>query len=145
MIAAPLMANKLLIVSAILFVVACCLPALEFKNSASVNDTMFGLRALVVGWSGLFAAVFSWYANPLWLLSLVLSLMRKPTLSLCFGVLAVVVAWTTFSLIGRVLPGDEGNVTKTSVIKLLPGFYVWLASLAVAPLAALLQRFGWIR
>ena len=40
------------------------------------------------------------------------------------------------------LPGDEGNVTKTTVVKLLPGCYLWLASLVLLPLAALLQKFS---
>ena len=137
--------NKFIGASALVFVVACCLPALEFKNSSAQNDIMLGLRALAIGWSGFFAGILSWYANPLWLVAIVFSLMRKPTLSLCFGALAVIVAFTTFKILGRELPADEGNVTKMTVIKILPGCYVWLASLAITPLGALMQRLGWIR
>jgi hypothetical protein len=128
--------NKVLITSLLLFLVSCCLPALEFKNSSSPNDVMFGLRALVVGWSGFFVWVLSWYANPVWLLGVVLVLLRKPIPAAIVGVVAIAIAYGTFSLVGRELPADEGNVKKMTVIKLLPGCYVWMASLVILPVAA---------
>jgi hypothetical protein len=125
--------------SIILYAVACCLPALEFKNSNSAPDIMFGLRALVVGWSGIFAGVFGWYANPLWVFALFFCLLRKPGFGAVFAVAALAIALTTFGVVGQELPGDEGNVTRTTVVALLPGFYVWLASLCV-PLLAVVVR-----
>jgi len=135
----PLPMSILLLVSFLLFTVACCLPALEFRNSHKPNDIMFGLRALVVGWSGIFAEVFAWYANPCWFMSLVLGFFRRPVAAGMMGVIAIVLATTTFSVVGRELPGDEGNVTRTTVIRLLPGCYLWMASMAVLPLAAFLR------
>jgi hypothetical protein len=41
-------------------------------------------------------------------------------------------------VIGRELPGDEGNVTRTTIVRLLPGCYLWMASLATLPVAAML-------
>lgn len=136
--------NKVLIGSLVLYVIACCLPALEFKNSGSAvaTDVMLGLRALAVGWSGIFAGVFAWYANPAGLVSLILMVLRKPAPSLVFAVIAIALASTTFLLIGRELPGDEGGVTKTTVVKLLPGFYVWMASIVAVPVAAWFPRGG---
>ena len=69
-------------------------------------------------------------------MSLVLAYLRRPMLATVFGIIAVALAATTISIVGRELPGDEGNVTKTTVIRLLPGFYVWIASIAVVPLTA---------
>jgi hypothetical protein len=66
-----------LVVSLALFAKACCLPALEFRISNGPNDVMWGARALVVGWSGIFAGVMAWYANPMWLLGLLLWALRK--------------------------------------------------------------------
>ncbi len=132
--------NKVLVASLVLYVLACCLPVLEFKNSNSANDVMLGLRALAVGWSGIFAAIFSWYANPTWLMGVILLCLRKPAPALVMGLSAVALACTTVLLLGRELPADEGGVTKTTVIKLLPGFYVWIASMISVPLAALFQR-----
>lgn len=133
--------NPVLIASVVLFVLGCALPALEFKQSGGrPNDVMFGLRALAVGWSGLFAAIFAWYANPVWFFGAILMALRKPIPATVLGVIAVAIACATFSVIGRELPGDEGNVTKMTVIKLLPGCYVWLASLVLLPLAAFFSR-----
>src|SRR4030095_11120602 len=100
------------------------------------NDIMYGLRALAVGWSGIFAWVLAWYANPCWFLSLVLGFFRRPIAAALVGVVAVALAATTFKVVGRELPGDEGNVTRTTVIRLLPGCYLWMASMALLPLAA---------
>lgn len=129
-----------LLVSLGLYAIACCLPALAFRKTGSPDDIMLGLRALAVGWSGIFAGVFGWYANPLWLLGLALTALRKPTAAAIAGVVAVIIACTVFSDLGRELPGDEGNVTKTAILRVLPGFYVWVASFLVLPIVALLQR-----
>ena len=130
-----------LIVSAVLFGAACSMPALEFRNSQSPNTVMWGASALAVGWSGIFAGVVAWYANPFWLLGLILGFLRKPTPAAVAGAIALAIAGTTFSILGRQLPGDEGGVTKTTVIRLLPGCYVWMASLLAVPLASVVARF----
>ena len=135
-----MMLKIVLIASVVTFVVACCLPALEFKNSNGPNDVMLGLRALAVGWSGLFAGVMGWYANPVWFVGLILGLLRKPILVALAGLIAIGIAATTFSIVGRELPGDESNVTKTTVIKILPGCYVWIASFALLTLSALFAK-----
>ncbi|MEP6763801.1 MAG: hypothetical protein ABJB66_05780 [Gemmatimonadaceae bacterium] len=65
---------------------------------------------------------------------------RKPTLAMVFGIIAIAIACSTFSMVGVEYPADEGNVNKTTVLKLLPGFYVWMASLVSLPIAALMHR-----
>jgi hypothetical protein len=125
-----------LFIPIVFFVFACCLPALEFKGS----DAAFGLRILVIGWSGLFAGVLAWYANPLWVLGLLFGALRKRIPAVLCGLLSLPIAMTVFSDLGRELPGDEGNVTKTAIVRLLPGGYVWLLSLVSLPLAALFRK-----
>ena len=94
--------NSLLAISLLLFVVACCLPALEFKNSHNKpDDVMYGLRALVVGWSGIFAGVYAWYANPCWFAAMILAFFRRPTTATIVAVIAVALATTTFAVVGR--------------------------------------------
>src|SRR5918993_5212214 len=95
------------------------LPALELKP----NDNAFGLRILVVGWSGIFAGVLAWYANPVWMLGLLFGTLRKRMPAILCGVLSLPIAVTVFSDLGRELPGDEANVTKTAIVRLLPGGY----------------------
>lgn len=124
----------------VLFAIACCLPALEFSRSAGGTDTQWGANILAVGWSGIFAGVTAWYANPVWLLALVLAWFRKPTLAAVAGLVPIGIAATTFSLFGQVLPADEGNVNHMTLIRLLPGCYVWMASLAVLPLVVFFRK-----
>jgi hypothetical protein len=43
-----------LVGSLILFVVACCLPALEFRKNATGSVVWLGGEALAMGWLGVF-------------------------------------------------------------------------------------------
>jgi hypothetical protein len=130
----------LIVASLILYAVACCLPALEWRGDNNPRDIMFGLRALAVGWSGIFAGVLAWLANPVWLLALCLAFFRKPWPGAIAGIIALLIALTVFRDLGRDLPGDEGNVTKTRIAALLPGAYAWFASIGLSIFAALLAR-----
>jgi len=126
--------------SLLLFVIACCIPALEFKNSSRPNDLMWGANALAVGWSGIFAGVMAWYANPFWVVGLFLGFIRKPLPAAIAGVLSLLIAFTVFKDIGRELPGDEGGVTRTTIIRLLPGCYLWMASQAMLVLGVFFPK-----
>ncbi len=127
------------IASASIFLVACCLPALEF-NKENASDVLSGASVLGVGWSGIFAGVFGWYANPIWLLGVVMAFLNKPKLAAIAAIVAFAVGCTTFTMFGRVLPADEGNVTHMTLVRLLPGAYLWLASLLAPALALLINR-----
>jgi len=128
--------RRVVLASVVLLAIACCLPALEFKHSNGANTSMWGVEVLLMGGLGIFVGVGAWYANPFWLAAVVLGFFRKGVLAAVIGIIAIAIAANTFSVIGRVLPADEGDVTHMSVVRLLPGCYVWMASLAVLPLAA---------
>lgn len=115
--------------SLLLYGIACCLPVLELRHSNGTTDVMLGLRALAIGWSGFFANVHGWFANPLWLTGVVLAFGRKPLPATLAGLAALAVAATTFLALGRELPADEGNVTKMTIVRVLPGAYVWMSSM----------------
>jgi hypothetical protein len=124
-----------------LYVFACCLPVLEFKNSGNKpNDIMWGYNALAVGWSGIFAGVVPWYANPFGILGLVFAFFRKRLFGVVAGIFSVAIALTTFHYIGQELPADEGGVNHTTIIRVLPGYYIWLASLVMVATGAVLQK-----
>ena len=123
----------LLIVSLLLFVVACCIPSMEFTGKPEGNTIMTGATVLANGWAGLFSGVFGWYANPLWLLGLILAFIGKPKLGAASAVLAIAIACTTFSTFGKSIGTDEAGQNYIKLVRLLPGCYVWLASLAVVP------------
>ncbi len=133
-----MMMNKLATASVVLFIAACCLPCLEWQKAGQPNDIMFGGRALLLGWSGLFSGVYGWLANPFWVLALFFALIRKPTITSVLGAIALAIALTTFGVVGKELPGDEGGVTKTTIVRILPGCYVWLISMLSLAAAAIL-------
>lgn len=128
----------LILLSVIAYVIACCLPALQWKDDNKPVDIMLGLRALAVGWSGIFAGVVAWYANPLWAAALGLAFFRKPLFGAIAGMIAFGIALTVFKVVGRELPADEGNVVKTRIIAVLPGAYVWFVSIGLSILAAVM-------
>ena len=128
----------LILLSVLAYVVACCLPALQWKNNDKAFEIMLGLRALAVGWSGIFAGIVAWFANPLWVAALVLAFFRKAWPGAIVGTIALMVALTVFNVLGRELPADEGGVNKTRIVAVLSGGYVWFASIGLSILAALL-------
>lgn len=121
-----------------LFALACCLPALEFRYSQSPNEGKWGVYVLAFGWCGVFANIYAWLANPLWIIGLIQVRRQRLWSAAIFGAAALAAAANTFAVIGLELPGDEANVTKMAIIGLLPGCYVWMASLATLPASALL-------
>jgi hypothetical protein len=132
--------RRVVLVSLVLFTLGCCLPALEFKHSNGPNSAMWGVEVLLMGCLGILVGIGAWYANPFWLIGMVLGLFRKGMLAAIAGIIAIAIAANTFTIIGRVLPADEGDVTHMTVVRLLPGCYVWMASLVVLPLAAIFRK-----
>jgi hypothetical protein len=124
----------ILIASLGLFAIACCLPALEFSKSQNPKDVLSGANVLAVGWSGIFAGVIAWYANPVWLFGLIMAYIGKPKWAAIAGVIALLIGCTTFSLFGQELPADEGGVNHMTLTRTLAGCYVWLVSLVTLPL-----------
>ena len=111
-----------------LFLVACALPCLQMKTEA-----LYGGVILLMGWMGMFAGVWGWFANPLFLLGLLFGALGKRVPAMVFGALAVLVALTVFGSVGKELPGDEGGVTKTAIVGLMPGAYLWLLGVILLP------------
>lgn len=135
----PIPMKILILLSVIAYVVACCLPALQWRDENKPVDIMLGLRALAVGWSGIFGGLVSWYANPLWLLALCLAFFRKPWPGAIAGIVGLLIALTVFTVVGKEFPADEGGVTKTRIVAVLPGAYVWFVSIGLSILAAVLS------
>jgi hypothetical protein len=124
------------LISPVLFVAACCLPALEFNIPQGGEGCYMGGTILAVGWSGIFAGVFGWYANPFWLLGLVLVLVRQRWFAAAAGTAAIAIGCTTISMFGQALPTEN----QMTLVRLLPGFYIWMASLVSLPVLAMTRE-----
>lgn len=133
-----LMLYWLQFLSPALFLIACALPCLEFLEAKGKIDIMLGLRALAVGWSGIFAGITAWYANPVWLLGVAMGFWGNHMVGIFAGAFAVAIGLTTPKVIGRELPADEGNVNKMVLTRVHRGYYVWLSSFVVLAITSLL-------
>ncbi len=121
--------------SLILYVLACVSPALVFvgNNGPQITD---GFSALVVGWLAPLFGQFAWYANPLWLASMV-SLFRWPRLSILLNALALFVAAKTLLLYSQQVPADESGNNYLTFQHPAIGFYLWLAGILTIGAGAL--------
>lgn len=129
-----------LIASTVLFVLACALPALEFKRNEAGIEVWEGIQVAFIGGLGLLLGQFAWLANPL-LLGAWLSLLwrrRIPTV-LCAS-LALLVGTHTFALFGQSIPADEANVSKLSLSRLREGTWLWFGSMGIVLTGGLLAR-----
>jgi hypothetical protein len=142
------------------FGAACALPALDFRAvlatgvptpaSALVPQPWPGFALLLLGWAGLLSLEVAWLANPLlalaWLANPLLALawlalgLRRWRSALILSVVALLFA-ADLSL-GRTITviGDTAT-TQMFVDRVRPGCYLWVASIVVVALGAVV---GWV-
>lgn len=128
--------------SLLLFIIACNLPALEFRRNENGQEIWNGGATLVMGWLGLFVGQLAWLANGPLFLAMVCLLLRQRRACLVFGGLALLLSCTTWTLFGSTLDGDEGGVNKLILLRLHAGVYVWQASMLVLFVGACCVSFA---
>lgn len=124
---------------AALFLVACALPAVHTMHNRTDPKTYSGRNVLYLGM--LVAFLFgnlAWLANAFLASSMLGLLLRQWSLSALMAGVALGFGAFTFALYGKELPADQDGVNKLELVSLGPGYYCWLASMAVAFVAALL-------
>jgi hypothetical protein len=125
------------------YIAAFVLPALYLTGQANTDGrqtSMVGVMAFINGFFALFNLQLAWLANPLAALALILLVCRVHLLSLAFSLAAVLVAQHTWVVVGSIISGDEGGVTKYLVTSLGPGFYLWSFSFLLLAVVALVGR-----
>jgi len=118
--------------SAAVFAVACALPALTFQTTSGVEQTWFGGMIFFIGWMGALVGQFGWFANLLLLGSWISAGFRWRPGAFLFAAGALLLAAQSFALFGKAIPADEGGFNKLTLTHLMPGFYVWVASIVIA-------------
>jgi len=127
-------AQRLLLAAAVL----AWLAALKLPAIGAGGMTFDGFAVLERGWEGASRAVLAWYANPLFVIAIVLGLQRYRRTAVVAAFAALMLALSSFAtnelaaLTGRTVPD----------VTLLAGFYVWLAAHALlCAWAVLAARF----
>lgn len=127
-------APRLLLAAAVLaWLAALPLPAIGVSGM-----TLDGFDVLERGWEGATRAVVAWYANPLFVITIVLGLQRYRRSAVVVAFAALALALSSFAtnelaaLVGQSVPD----------VTLLAGFYVWLAAyVALCAWAVVSARF----
>ena len=132
-------------ISLLLYLAACCSPALLFTTvtrdslTPVAHDTMWGFRVLLQGYLGILPGIIAWYANPLWLAALLLARFKRLKAAFAVGLASLVIALTTFLAIGKDLAVWASDQYHQHLSAPLPGCFLWMASLAAVPLACWLR------
>jgi hypothetical protein len=119
-----------LAISIILFIVSLSQPAFYIgrKDYDAYADGKF---LVMLGWmsfmGGNFIASLIWLANPCFLISLILTLIRNPA-GFYFSILACLLS-LSFSLLDSTMTSESGSYSK--ITSLENGYKLWVASMLV--------------
>ncbi|AFE05416.1 hypothetical protein COCOR_03757 [Corallococcus coralloides DSM 2259] len=115
-----------------LYVIACFLPALITRTPHGGGDSATnGAFLLLIGWTGVVSGNFGWLANPLLLVALFMLGLRRNQKAFWFGGTACILGLSSIAT----MHAYNSDVQGTAI-----GFYVWMASLLIVPVAALFLR-----
>jgi hypothetical protein len=118
-----------IVLAAVLF-----LSSLGFKTlllSHGNSSFLLGFVCLLFGFSYL-----AWFANPLFLVSIILLSLNRSGMALATSTASLVLAATTF-LIQKAPFNEAGHMAN--VVGYGPGFYLWIASICVILLTSVLS------
>jgi hypothetical protein len=127
----------------LIYLVACCCPALTFDNYYPGNsmpqssDTWFGWTALALGWLGILVGSVAWLANFLLGLTLIFLLCGLRWATLISSAAMVLASLDFFPIFSANIPADEGGVGRAVLRPPEFGVWLWFASIAAAFLSAL--------
>ena len=128
----------IIIASVAMFVGSLFLPGLGF-DPVSPGTTWPGWALLLGGWLGIFSCCPAWFANPLYLIGLLVLALDKPAghlARLCL-LAAPVVGASVVIMVIRGVPSDESGIPDHwTHAHLKSGFYLWMTALAIAAVAA---------
>ena len=125
---------KWLVVNVVIYFLCLVLPAIYLDN----EDVWLGAHVLLIGWLGVLKGQFGWFANPLWLISMICLLLRLRITTIVVAFLAVLVGFTSLSLIGTEIPKNEAGVGGSLIVSSFgPAWNVWLSALATPGISAI--------
>lgn len=137
--------RSVLVCAAILFLLACALPALEFRRNETGQDIWWGGQILAFGWLGLFIGQVAWFANPVMIVAALLLFFQRRRICVLCAAVALCLSFDTYSLFAGSIPADEGGVGRLFLTRVREGTYLWQASIGVLAMGALVARAPAVR
>lgn len=108
--------------SAVMYLLCLFLPAVEIGK----YGWYAGIDLASVGWFGLADGHFSWLANPLAVIALLLAVKHKRRYALYLAVLALLLA-CSFMIYDTMVWSESG--ARSAILHYGTGYYFWIASL----------------
>jgi hypothetical protein len=134
--------SVIIAVIVLIYLVACCCPALTFDNYYSGNsapqstDTWFGWTALLLGWLGILVGSVAWLANFVLGLTLIFLICGLRWATLISSGTTVLLSLDFFPLFSATIPADEGGVGRAVLRPPGVGVWFWFASIAAGFIGA---------
>jgi hypothetical protein len=119
-----------LVISIALYLSSLLLPAITFAH----HEPLSGLHVLAWGWWGVLSLNFAWFANPAYLVAVISLLSRRHRVALITSCSAFVLGLLAF--FAKQWWFNEGS--GTDIAGLGAAFYVWMLSLLVLGVGAVL-------
>jgi hypothetical protein len=126
----------------LVYLVACCCPALRFDNyypgnsAPQSSDTWFGWTALLLGWLGIAVGSVAWLANFVLGLTLIFLMCGLRWATLISSAVTVLLSVDFFPVLSAHIPADEGGVGRAVLRPPEIGVWLWFASIAAAFIGA---------
>jgi len=128
---------RFLLAALALFAVSLFLPAITYDVSGT-SDSSSGMSLLLMGWFDVFAGVAGWLANPFFAFGCVAVLLRRKLTSIVLLSLSLLLAISSVQLFSTGVMKDESGALYP-LQHFSAGFYVWLAAIVVALVAAFIK------
>lgn len=125
----------LLVAAAVVLYLLACGSEVMFVHYS--QPPIYGISILLTGWLGPLFGVVAWYANPLFLIALILFLCRRDRPSCYFAVAALAIGSTSLLMTEWHHMGGHGGGSRP-IHAWGPGMWLWLGSLALVAASALM-------
>jgi hypothetical protein len=125
-------------ISLFFYFVALFLPAVVFKDEAEGSWPGFG--ALAIGWMAPLFGQFGWFAHVPLLVGIILLLWRRWMGTVVCALVASLLALHSISLYWQQVPANEASTHYMTLDHLGAGFYLWLLSIILVGVSALVLR-----
>jgi hypothetical protein len=112
--------RRVIAASALLYAVSLVLPAIAETYPDGMRIDEQGYLILAMGWMGILIGQVAWFANPIWLLAVILFWRRRWKGAARASVAAVLLGAVSFALYSTGLPSDSGATIRSG---LLIGFW----------------------